>query len=167
MVEAFKNAGLEKYFEDSYGYAIFPEVGKAGIGIGGAYGKGFVHAKTDGDDVKLVGNASLAQVSFGVQLGGQIYSEIIFFEKKEDFEKFSEGKFEFGAGAAVTALTYSADGKITTAGSQLAAGSSEDSATIKGLSYTMGMAVFTLNKTGLMYNFSVSGQKFSYTPIEE
>ncbi|MCK5700314.1 MAG: hypothetical protein KAI29_04150, partial [Cyclobacteriaceae bacterium] len=38
-----KNENMGSYFEDSYGYAIFPSVGKGAIVIGGAHGRGIVY----------------------------------------------------------------------------------------------------------------------------
>jgi len=168
MTNVFKNAGLEKYFEEAYGYAVFPEVAKGGFGLGGAYGGGQVFAKTDGPSAPLkeVGKSTLTQLSFGVQLGGQIYSEIVFFETEEAFQKFTKGNFEFSAGAMVVALTMSADGKISTAGSSgTASTNAEEGSAVADMGYFHGMATFTLAKKGLMYAFTVSGQKFSYEAL--
>lgn len=166
MVDVFKNAGLEKYFEEAYGWAAFPSIAKAGIGIGGAYGKGEVFAKIDGGPAKLVGNATLTQVSFGVQLGGETFAEIVFFENEDSFQKFTSGNFEFAANANVVALTYGADGKITTAGSSgTATKNAEEGAAVTDFGYFQGMATYTLPNKGIMYEFSISGQKFNYEAI--
>jgi lipid-binding SYLF domain-containing protein len=165
MVDVFKKAGLDKFFDEAYGWAVFPEVVKGGIGIGGGYGSGKVYAKTDGpsEPAKHVGNSTLTQLSFGVQLGGQVFSEIVFFENEEAFQKFTKGNFEFAANANVVALTYSADGKISTAGSSgTATTNAEEGSAVKDLGYFQGMATFTLTKKGLMYAFTINGQKFSY-----
>ena len=66
-INSFSNAGESgAFFKTSYGYAVFPTIGKAGLGVGGAYGEGrvFAHAKH-------VGNSSMAQLTLGFQLGGQ------------------------------------------------------------------------------------------------
>jgi hypothetical protein len=43
-VEIFrKSPQVQPFFDDGYGYAVFPNVGKGGIGIGGAYGEGRVY----------------------------------------------------------------------------------------------------------------------------
>jgi len=131
-----KNAKLKVFFNKAYGYAVFPTVGKAGIGIGGAYGSGVVYKKRS-----VVGYSSLTQVTFGFQLGGQAYSEIIFFKDKKALNKFTKGKFELGAQASAVAITT---------------GASFDA------DYSNGVAIFTMAKGGLMYEATVGGQKFSY-----
>jgi lipid-binding SYLF domain-containing protein len=167
MTEAFKKAGLETYFENSYGWALFPTVAKAGIGIGGAGGSGRVFAKVDGGEAKQVGTASLMQLSFGFQFGGQVYSEIIFFEGQKDFENFTSGNFEFGAGASVVALTASANASTTTAGSHAGAGVTSNHGNLSGGGgySTKGMAVFSIAIGGLMYQATIAGQKFNYSPL--
>lgn len=136
----FKNAdpGLQVFFDKAYGYAVFPTVGKGGIGIGGAYGKGEVYEKG-----VMIGTTSLTQVTIGFQLGGQAYSEIIFFKDKATLDDFKTGNFEFSAQASAVAAT---------------SGASADA------DYSNGVAVFTLAKGGLMYEASIGGQKFSFTP---
>ena len=64
---------MRNLFDKSYGYAIFPNVGKGGAGVGGAAGKGTVYEKG-----KTVGTAEMIQVSVGAQAGGQAYREVIF-----------------------------------------------------------------------------------------
>ena len=65
----FRKAGQSgQFFKTAYGYAVFPTIGKGGIGIGGAYGKGCVYAQG-----KRVGDTSMKQLSIGFQLGGQGY----------------------------------------------------------------------------------------------
>src|SRR5210317_1596388 len=91
------------YFNQSYGYAIFPTIGKGGIGIGGAHGSGQVY---QGD--KLTGKTSMTQVSIGWQFGGQAYSQIIFFQAKRSYDDFTSGNFEFGAQASAVAITAGA-----------------------------------------------------------
>ena len=158
-IQTFKDAGESgKYFENSYAYAIFPSIGKGGIGIGGAHGAGRVY--TQGVHV---GDTKMTQVTLGFQLGGQVYSEIIFFQDKEAFDKFTSGKFEFGAQATAVAITAGASAQATTGGSGASASGDENHARTAG-GYQNGMAVFTVAKGGLMYEASIGGQKFSYKP---
>src|SRR5215470_19363692 len=111
-INVFKKAGESgKFFSKAYGYAVFPTVGKGGAGVGGAYGKGRVYEKG-----KYVGNTSLAQLTVGLQLGWQVYSEIIFFEDQRAFKEFTNGNFEFGADAQATAITASASAKASSTG---------------------------------------------------
>ena len=142
VVEKFKEGdpGMQAWFREAYGYAVFPSVGKGGIGIGGARGKGLVY-----EQGQLVGKTTLTQVTIGLQLGGQAFSEVIFFKDKTAFDDFTRGNFEMGAQVSAVALT---------------AGASAD------LAYNGGVAVVTATKGGLMYEASVGGQKFDYEAIE-
>jgi lipid-binding SYLF domain-containing protein len=99
-IRLLKDAGQSaKFFGNSYGYALFPTIGKGGLGIGGAYGKGRVYRGG-----QHVGDTSVTQVSFGLQAGGQSYSEIIFFKDKRAFDDFTSGNFEFGTKRRIRAV---------------------------------------------------------------
>ncbi|HSW22076.1 MAG TPA: lipid-binding SYLF domain-containing protein, partial [Burkholderiaceae bacterium] len=92
-IQAFRKASeSSSFFGNSYGYAVFPTIGKAGAVVGGAHGKGQVYEKGT-----YVGDASMTQVTVGAQLGGQAFSQIIFFQDKRAFDQFTGGEFEFGA----------------------------------------------------------------------
>ncbi|MBO8204841.1 YSC84-related protein [Prochlorococcus marinus] len=127
---------LKPYFKEAVGYAVFPNVGKVGIGIGGARGNGEVFEKH-----KVIGSASLTQLSIGFQLGAQAFSQIIFFQNKSDLNRFTKGNFEFDASASAALITGGANASAD---------------------YSNGAAVFTFSKGGLMYEASIGGQKFSY-----
>jgi len=158
-IQVFKEAGESgSFFDNCYGYAVFPTIGKGGIGIGGAYGKGRVYATGT-----WVGDTSVAQLTVGFQLGGQAYSQIIFFEDKRAYAEFTSGNFEFGAQATAVAITAGASAQATTTGSSAGASAGKRDANTVG-SYRKGMAVFTVAKGGLMYEATIGGQKFSYTP---
>ena len=133
-----KAPNLKLFFRKAYGYAVFPTVGKGGIGLGGAFGKGEVFKKGH-----YIGRTSLTQITFGFQLGGQAYSEVIFFKDKKALNDFTAGNFKLGAQASAVALT---------------AGISAD------IDYNNGVAIFTQAKGGLMYEATVGGQKFSFNP---
>lgn len=158
-VNLFKNAGESgKLLEKSYGYAVFPTIGKGGVGVGGAFGKGRVYEKG-----KYIGDTSMTQVTVGLQLGGQAYSEIILFENEAALKEFTGGNFEFGADASAVAITAAAGAKAGTTGSSAgASGGKKDATTVGG--FRKGMATFTVAKGGLMYEATIGGQKFSYTP---
>ena len=158
-IKVFRNAGESgSFFNSSYGYAVFPTIGKGGIGIGGAYGKGRVYAGGN-----HVGDTSMTQITVGFQLGGEAYSQIIFFEDKRAFDEFTSGNFEFSATASAVAITAGASATATTTGSSAGASGGKNDATTKSTGYYKGMAVFTVAKGGLMYEASIGGQKFSYT----
>jgi hypothetical protein len=159
-IGVFKGAGESGgFFDNSYGYAVFPTIGKGGIGIGGAYGEGRVYVNG-----AYVGDTKMTQLTVGLQLGGQAYSQIIFFEDQRAFDEFSGGNFEFGAQATAVAITAGASAAATTTGSSAGASGGKHDATTKG-GYRKGMATFTVAKGGLMYEASLGGQKFSYTPV--
>jgi lipid-binding SYLF domain-containing protein len=156
-VALFKKAGQSaNFFAKSYGYAVFPTIGKGGLGIGGAHGDGHVYVKG-----KAIGSTSMTQLSIGLQAGGQAYSEIIFFEDKRSLDEFTGGNYEFGAGVNAIAITASASADTGTAGANASASGSKEHASTAA-AYYKGVAVFTVAKGGLMVDASVSGQKFKF-----
>ena len=130
---------LDKFFQGSVGYAIFPSVGKGAFIVGGAAGTGCLY-----QGGSIIGQAKLAQVTIGLQLGGQAYAEVIFFQNDDAIESFKGNSFELSAQVSAVAAASGA------------------SANAK---YRLGVLVFTLAKTGLMYEASVGGQKFSFKPL--
>ena len=158
-VELFKNAGASAaFFNSSYGYAVFPTIGKGGFVVGGAYGSGRVYQKGN-----YVGDTSMTQVSVGFQMGGQAYSEIIFFQDQRAFNEFTSGNFTFSGNVSAVAITAGASASAGTGGSTAGASGGKKDATTAG-EYQKGLAVFTIAKGGLMYEASVAGQKFTYKP---
>ncbi len=139
-IETFKatDPGMKKLFETTAGYVVFPNVGKGGLVFGGAHGNGLVFEKG-----QLIGRASLAQFTFGAQIGGQEFSEVIFFETQAALDRFKKSNLEMSAqvGAVAAAEGVSKDAK-----------------------YVNGVAVFILAKSGLMAEASVGGQKLSFYP---
>ena len=159
-IAIFKNAGESgAFFNTAYGYAVFPTIVKGAIIVGGAHGDGRVYAKG-----KHVGDSSMTQGSFGLQIGGEGYSEIVFFQDERAFKEFTSGNFEFGAGAQAVAATAAAQAQTSTGGSSAGASASNKNAATVG-NYNKGMATFTVVKGGLMAGVSIGGQKFSYTPL--
>ena len=153
----FSKDGDCKHFMDSaYGYALFPTVGKGGVVVGGAYGKGKVY-----EHGKVIGSSTLTQASVGLQLGGQAYSQIIFFQDANALKEFEREGFEFGADASAVIITAGANASAGTKGASAGASTSKKDATSTG-AYYKGMAVFTLIKGGAMYELTLAGQKFSF-----
>ena len=159
-IKLFRDSGgrSAQLLNSAYGYAVFPTIGKGGVILGAAHGAGgvFVHGKH-------VGNTSMTQLSVGPQLGGQAYSQIIFFEDKRAFDEFASGSFEFGANATAVAITAAASAEATTGGAGVGASGTPSNAKTAS-HYHDGMAVFTIAKGGLMAGASIGGQKFSYQP---
>ena len=158
----FQDAGQSaSYYKGSYGYAVFPTIGKAGLGIGGARGSGCVF-----QGGKQVGTATMTQVSFGWQAGAQGYSLLVFFEDDRAFKEFTSGNFEFGAKASAVAITAGASaGAGTTGTSSGASGGKNDATTQTRTGYENGMASFSIIKGGLMYEAALGGAKFKFKPL--
>ena len=128
------NPEINKNFSSAYGYAVFPGIGKGGLVVGGAGGKGTVFKGG-----VATADCKMSQVTVGLQAGGQKYAEVIFFENAEAYERFVGNKFEFAAQTSAIALK---------------AGVSLD------VPYKDGMLIFTKGEGGLMFEASVGGQKF-------
>jgi lipid-binding SYLF domain-containing protein len=131
---------MKNLFDNAYGYVIFPNIGKGGIGVGGASGNGAVF-----QNGALIGMGKMTQVSVGFQFGGQAYREVIFFETKEDLDRFKNDKLEFSAQASAVAATAGASGNVK---------------------YHEGVMIFTQAKGGLMYEASVGGQQFTFRNLQ-
>jgi len=139
-ITQFKGAdpSMKVFFEKAYGYVVLPGIGKGGFIIGGGYGDGWVYEKGT-----LIGRATVTQLTVGAQIGGQSFSEIIFFADKKTLDDFKKGNWELSAQASAILVKE---------------GASKDS------SYDHEVAVFTMPKKGAMAEASVGGQKFKYTP---
>lgn len=131
---------INEFFEKSHGYAVFPTIGKAGFGVGGAHGKGIVY-----EQGQPAGSTSMTQLTMGFQMGAQAFSEVIFFEDKKTYDHFIQGNYE--AGAQVSAVVAKKGVAAQT-------------------KYSDGIAIFTHEKGGLMAEASIGGQKFSFEPKE-
>lgn len=135
-----EDASLQEFLDKAAGYVMFPSVGKAGLGVGGAYGRGVVY-----EGSSVTGFATLTQASLGLQAGAQDFSEIVVFGTREAMNKFKDGKFEFGANASAVIIKAGA---------------------ASNTSFREGVAVFTATKGGAMFELSLSGQKLRYAPNE-
>lgn len=160
-VEVFKRAaGSAGFFGNSYGYAVFPTIAKAGVGVGAAHGTGRVYAAG-----AQVGRTTVTQLSVGFQLGGQAFSQIIFFQDERSFTEFTSGNFEFSGNASAVAITAGISAGAGTTGSSSGVSAGKNDVTTAGR-YVKGMAIFTVAKGGLMYEATIGGQKFSYAPLK-
>ncbi len=129
---------LQRKLDTAVGYAILPTVGKGAIGIGGASGNGVLF-----ENGKATGKVNLTQVTVGLALGGQSYSELILFEDKSTLDAFKRSQFTMAAQMSAVAASAGA------------------SANAK---YVSGVQVYSITKGGLMYEASIGGQKFTFTP---
>ncbi len=142
-IQAFKekDSTLQVFFDEAVGWVVYPTVAKGAVGIGAATGSGVVY-NAAGD---LLGKSRITQVTIGFQLGGQAYSEIVFFETENDLNHFKGGNLEFAAQASAVAVTARAAADAN---------------------YEKGVAIFTMAKGGLMYEASIGGQKLSFEPLD-
>jgi lipid-binding SYLF domain-containing protein len=142
-IETFKkkDSSIKRLFEKSYGYVLFPAVGKGGFIVGGAGGTGEVY-----EQGKLVGTASLAQGSIGLQIGGQSFAEVVFFEDKTAMDKFKQSEFSVSAQVGAVAAAEGVAEKAK---------------------FQQGIAIFTYVNSGLMAEASVGGQKLTYKPLKK
>jgi lipid-binding SYLF domain-containing protein len=148
---------VQPFFANSYGFAVFPTIGKGGFGVGVAHGKGQVYANG-----KVTGISKMTQVTVGLQLGGQAYSQIIFFQDQRAYREFTGDNFEFGAQATAVAVTAGAQAQSSTMGNTASANKNQAKA-----EYHKGMAVFVRAKGGLMYEASIGGQKYKFTALKK
>ena len=143
-IQKFKAADpdLQKFFDDSAGYAVFPSIMKGGWFVGGAYGKGIMYEK-GATGKNATGYVDTKNASIGLQFGGQTFSELVFLETKEAVENMKYGKLKFAAALSAVAAKSGAS---------------------KSVKYADNVAIFTLAEAGLMVEGAVGGQKFSYKP---
>jgi lipid-binding SYLF domain-containing protein len=134
-----KDPSIDRFFNDSYGYAVLPQVFKGGFFVGGAYGRGEVFEKGE-----KVGYCDMSQATLGFSFGGQYFREIVFFRDEPDFDKFKAEEYTFAAQVTGVALSAGVAAKAD---------------------YKAGLAVFVMEDKGLMVDVSLGGQKFRYQPV--
>jgi len=157
-IKVFKKSKVvQPFFKNAYGYAVFPTIGKGGVGIGGAFGKGQVYRGG-----KVTGTTSLIKGTIGFQVGGQVFSEILFLQDKRAYDEFTSGNFEFDATASAVAITAGVQAKAGTDGATAGASAGPASGKQAKTSYKKGMAVFVHARGGLMYEATIGGQKFTF-----
>jgi lipid-binding SYLF domain-containing protein len=133
-----KDPGIRKFFDNSLGYVVYPNVGKAGFIVGGAHGTGLVYEKG-----QSIGDSELVQATVGFQFGGQEFSEVVFFETEQAFQDFKKSKFSISAQISAVAAAEGAAEKAK---------------------FHQGVAVFVLPKNGVMIEASVGGQRLKFDP---
>src|SRR5499433_3622678 len=130
--------GLDELTRKAYGYAIFPEIAKGGLVFGGGYGRGVVY-----EQGQQIGYADLSHASFGLQVGGQTYTELIVFENKAALDRLTKSRLEFVADASAVILKT---GAATNA------------------RFDNGVVVFVRPIGGAMAEASIGGQQVTYVP---
>ena len=160
-IKVFRDSPVvANFFKQSYGYAVFPTIGKAGYVIGGSYGQGQVYHRG-----KVTGKTSVVEGSIGFQAGAEAFSEIIFFKDRRAYEEFTSGNFEFGASAQAVVITAGAETQAGTTGMNAGVSVGPKDSVQAETDYVKGMATFIQTKGGLMLGISVGGQKFTFEHI--
>jgi hypothetical protein len=136
-----KDPTLQVFFDEAAGYAVYPTVGKGAIVVGAAHGSGLVF-----ENDEIIGKSKINQVTVGLALGGQAYSEIVFFETADDLANLKKGDLEFAAQASAIAV---------------------DARAAADADYNTGVAVFTMGKGGLMFEASIGGQHLSFEAADK
>jgi lipid-binding SYLF domain-containing protein len=157
-------SAVEPYFESAYGYAVWRRIARGGLGIGAATGRGQIYRNGE-----VTGFSRLVDISIGLQAGGQAYKQIIFFEDERAYNDFTSGNFQFDAAASAVAVTASAQARAGTQGAEASAGAGSASSTAAATTpgYQRGLQVFTMTTGGLMYQATIGGQKYNFTPVGE
>ena len=135
-----KHPNIAELFNNSLGYAIFPNVGKGAYIIGAASGNGTVY-----ENGVLVGYSSMKQVDVGLQAGGKAFIEVIFFQTEDAFNRFKGGSYELSGNASAVLLEEGVSREVE---------------------FRDGVGVVTMPKAGAMAGISVGGQKFEFTPLK-
>lgn len=159
-IDLFKQSPVvQSFFNNCYGYAVFPTVGKGGFVVGGAYGTGQVYAKG-----RITGMAKMVEATFGLQAGGQAFSQILFFQDRRAYQEFTSGSFELEAGVSAVAITAGVQAQAGTEGATASANAGSTPTRQATTRYYKGMAVFVHATGGFMYQAVVGGQKFTFDP---
>jgi lipid-binding SYLF domain-containing protein len=136
-----KDRGLKQMLKKAYAYAVFPAVGKASLVVGGSYGRGAVYERG-----KFIGHATISQLTVGVQIGGDTFSEVLVFENKEALDRLKKGKMAFAANASAVLVKAGAAGTKN---------------------FTNGVAAYAYSRGGMLLEAVIGGQKFSFKSADE
>ena len=153
---------VKRFHDTAYGYAVWRRIARGGLGVGAATGRGQVYRNGE-----VTGFTRLVDITIGFQAGGQAYKQIVFFQDQRAYDEFTSENFQFDASASAVAVTASAQATAGTQGAQATAGTGAPSTTTGAAAgYQRGLQVFTMSIGGLMYQATIGGQNYSFTPIE-
>jgi lipid-binding SYLF domain-containing protein len=143
-IQKFKTADpdMQKFYDESFAYAVFPSITKGGWFLGGAHGQGILYEKGDKGHA-ATGFVDTTHATIGLQWGGQTFSEVVFLQNKEAADALKFGKMKFSASVSAVAAKAGAS---------------------KAVDYSDGVAIFTTAEAGLMVEGALGGQKFGYQP---
>ncbi|HEX3759840.1 MAG TPA: hypothetical protein VHW23_14095 [Kofleriaceae bacterium] len=128
---------LKQPFEKSHGYAVFPSVGRASVALGVTFGRGVVFERN-----QPIGTATITELTLGVQVGGQTFSELMFFPSKGALDNLKRGEVAFAANASAVVVKAAASG-------------TSDFRGVIAKAYSQG---------GMLLELSLGGQKLSFSP---
>lgn len=157
-----KSSTVQPFMQSAYGYVFFPKMGTGGIVVGGSYGKGEVYAMG-----KYVGDAVMVKTTFGLQVGGGSYSELIFFQDKRAFEDFIAGKMDYSFTVSAVGAGASAAASSGSKGEIAATSTGRKIGNQKVKEYQRGLRVFVHITGGLQAGATVSNQKIKYLPHQK
>ena len=136
-----QDPGLRQVLREAYGYAVFPQVGKAALVVGGAFGRGLLF-----EEGKPVGHVTIGQTTIGVQIGGDTFDEVVVFENEQSLERFKRGRLAFAANASAVLIK---------------AGAAATS------NFEKGVKTFVYSEGGMLLEAAIGGQKFRFKPMGE
>ena len=133
-----RDPSLRPVLDSATGYAVFPDIGKAGFIAGGAHGKGVLFERG-----QVTGFTSLTQGSVGAQIGAQSFAQLVVFRDPNALARLKLGQFSLAANASAVAITAGAGA---------------------GAEFRSGVAVFVMPRGGAMAELSVGGQQINFQP---
>lgn len=140
-IERFKSEvqGGAAFLKKAKGVLVFPEVIKAGFGIGGEIGEGALRISG-----KTVDYYSTAAASIGFQLGAQLKTVVLVFLNQAELDKFRNSSgWEAGVDGSVALIELGAGKDINTVNMQ------------------DPIVGFVFSNKGLMYNLTLEGSKMT------
>ena len=151
---------VQPYFENNYGFAVFPTVGKGSFGVGGTYGRGQVYR-----GIEVTAITKVVKMSVGFQAGVQVFSQIIFFEDEKAYNSFTSGQYEFSAQLSAVAVTAGGQAQAGSTGATAGMSAGPKTGIQANTNYYKGMVVFVHAKGGLSFEAAIAGQKFITEPL--
>ncbi|WP_424928736.1 YSC84-related protein [Amaricoccus tamworthensis] len=125
--------------EKALAVLVFPDVVKAGFGVGGLYGEGVLIR-----DGVSAGYYNVAAASFGLQLGAQSYSQFLYFMTEGALNTLTSRKgFEIGGDANVAVVNEGV------------------SAEISSMTIQDPIVAFVTSQKGLMAGVTIEGSKIT------
>ena len=131
--------GGKEFLARAKGVLVFPEVLKAGFGIGGEYGEGALQIGG-----KNVDYYSTAAASIGFQLGAQVKTLVLVFLEQGALDKFRNSSgWEVGVDGSVALVELGVGKDINT------------------INIDDPIVGFVISNKGLMYNLTLEGSKIT------